>query len=86
MQASAAVSNVEENVDTLLTKLEAAHGTKVKILTAEEEEAQRLEKQSMQAKMEDLMHLETEKERLKEDKEVIEDQLNKKEAMLAIEQ
>jgi hypothetical protein len=40
----------------------------------------------MQAKMEDLMHLETEKERLKEDKEVIEDQLNEKEAMLAIEQ
>jgi len=38
MQASAAVSNVEENVDTLLSKLEAAHGTKVKILTAEEEE------------------------------------------------
>jgi hypothetical protein len=38
MQASAAVSNVEENVDTLLTKLEAAHGTKVKILTVEEEE------------------------------------------------
>ena len=40
----------------------------------------------MQAKMQDLMHLETEKERLKEDKEVIEDQLNEKEAMLAIEQ
>jgi hypothetical protein len=51
MQASAAVSNVEENVDTLLSKLEAAHGTKVKILTAEEEEQQLKEKQSMKAKM-----------------------------------
>jgi len=47
MHANSAVANVEENVDSLLTKLEAAHGTKVKILTAEEEEAQLREKQSM---------------------------------------
>jgi len=58
MSTANALTKVEDNVDTLLQKLEG-HGKKVKILTEEEEERARQEKElkdrEMKQKMEELL-------------------------------
>jgi hypothetical protein len=54
MQAASSVSNVEENVDSLLTKLES-QGKKVKILNEDDEAKEEEEKTKMQQKMQELM-------------------------------
>lgn len=71
---SQAVTHVEENVDTLLAKLEGK-GKKVKILNEEEEERNRLEKEQQQQefakKIEELTQLQEEKQAIKQDQSKI---------------
>jgi hypothetical protein len=65
MSTANALTKVEDNVDTLLQKLEG-QGKKVKILTEEEEERARQEKdikdREMKQKMEELLQLQEEKQ------------------------
>lgn len=74
MSTANALTKVEDNVDTLLQKLEG-HGKKVKILTEEEEERARQEKEikdrEMKQKMEELLQLQEEKQAMQKDQENI---------------
>lgn len=80
MHSQQAAAHVEENVDSLLRKLEDQHGgKKIKIQTEEEELKQQEELQNMKMKVEDLQKVEEEKEALQQDKKLIEDKLDEKE-------
>ena len=74
MSTANALTKVEDNVDTLLQKLEG-QGKKVKILTEEEEERARQEKEikdrEMKQKMEELLQLQEEKQAMQKDQENI---------------
>jgi flagellar biosynthesis chaperone FliJ len=74
MSTANALTKVEDNVDTLLQKLEG-QGKKVKILTEEEEERARQEKdikdREMKQKMEELLQLQEEKQAMQKDQENI---------------
>jgi len=62
-----------------------AEGKRVKIMTAEEEEAEQAEKDQMQAKMSELMEMQKEREKLDRDNAGVHDALAHKEQLLAIE-
>lgn len=78
MKAQKAINSVEDNVDTLLKKLEG-QGKKVKILSEEEEEEERKRREEEQAvfqqKLQDLAQVEQEKMQLNEAKQNIENEL-----------
>lgn len=89
IKAQKAIHSVEDNVDTLLKKLEG-QGKKVKILSEEDEEAERKKREEEQAvfqqKLQDLAQVEQEKNQLNEAKQNIETELQDKEERLRLEQ
>jgi microcompartment protein CcmL/EutN len=67
------VDHVEDNIDTLLARLEGQVGKKVKILTEEEEALEQLRQEEQAAKIkEEMDKIKHEKQRLNQDKEHIE--------------
>ena len=67
------MDHVEDNIDTLLARLEGQVGKKVKILTEEEEALEQLRQEEQAAKIkEEMDKIKHEKQRLNQDKEHIE--------------
>lgn len=77
------IDHVEENVDALLQKLEGQLGEKVKILTEEEEQAEKELKAKVARELQERMHsIRNQKEQVAVEKEQIEQELQNQEEQI----
>jgi excinuclease UvrABC nuclease subunit len=78
------IDHVEENVDALLAKLEGQLGEKVKILTEEEEQAEKELKAKVARELQERMHaIKNQKEQAAVASEQIEQELQNQEEIIA---